>query len=415
MNMKVVASAVAIALLVAVVIGLVIRDDGSTEDDVDDGSIVGKWHLLYLETAKLVDGDENIILNARDCPMDSSIMKPDDKFMELEITVVHNHFFKGTIGNAYIEGSFNGRLLGYTASYSEYPNHTYSNSGVYEGDRIVLVSHQVGLDKNVHSVHFAVYIREGSVPVSPLDHRIDLNYDYEHVLTTFHSASDFKTGGNPKGTPMQYCHKYSISHSMISLFNILDRNFDIVGVQAVVPCGIDPDGNLFAIVVSNIDSEEMEYGLTGYARVLNGRMNIIQFTIPSTDFCFIEFEYNVPYNQGTSEKSVFITGKYTGEMNTCFGDGSSSAVKISAEFKQYDEAVYGFGDYDDLNFVWFGGFDGTNKLEFEVQAYRDGELILSGLFIGDVRSDGSIVLYGLMYNISKDVVIGSDCTLVPMG
>lgn len=416
MNVKVVAGGIILALVLAGMVGLVVvNDKGSDDGTVTNDSLLGTWHLIYAEELNLIDENHDPITRVEDCHIESYIFNPKDDYMKILISSVNNHFFKGKIAGTDIHGTADGHAINFTVDSASKPDHIQIFKGKFDGEHIALNIFTYDINHQLCAVRYAFYVNDVNSKLSPMIDHINLDMKYELVFSKVHVETDFAPGGNMDGRDTGVHQEYYRSHSMISLFRVLDDNGTEIGINIITSLGYSPIGTAYGTVVTSVIQGSDVHVYIGDMRMSDGKMKIFCYMLPLNLFSFVETEFNVPYYDGSDYAPVFISGKYEGTVTTYYaGNNRHDTREITKNFIQFNNTLYGKEIQDGIEYIWFGGLKGSHFLELEVRgADKDGS-VLNGILTGSIKADGTITLTGTLFYRESGSPVGVQYVLSPV-
>lgn len=399
MNAKIVAGGVVAILVIAGVIGAVAIVNDKDKGNADNEAVLhDTWYLRYTERASFVDDDGNPLTDADDCTIESQYVDPKSGKMKIQLTDIREDIFQGKIGDMKVSGRYDANAIWITATTGSDPDHVYISQGVYDKDRLALSSFMCHKDGTLCAAIYALYIHDVNSTVSPMEDMVNYNMTYEHVYSKFHSNTDFAPGGDSRGMDSDIHHMYARSHSLISLFDVLDGNGDPIGIQAVVSLGTTPTGNAIGKIATYDIIDGKVNSLIGDVCMSAGKMNIVQFMVsPMENSHFVESEYNVPYKGGSVLSPAVLSGKYAGTVTSYYTDGNSSTNRITKDFSQDNKTIYAVEDTGTIEYIWFGSVMTSHFFIVEVKImHKDGHLV-GGILNGVISPDGKVKLVGVIH------------------
>lgn len=407
MNVKVVVGGIAAILVIAGVISAVaiVNDSGNKDNDA---VLHDTWYLRYVEKATFVDDQGKPLSDVKDCKIESKYVDPNSGKMELHLTDIRNNIFQGTLGNTNISGRYDAHSVWFTAMPKSEPEHVSIINGAYDKDRLALSAFTYHIDGSLCTAMYLYYIHDVNSTVSPMKDRVEYNISYQHVYSKYHAETDFAPGGNPQGMESDIHHEYFGTHSMISLFKVLNGSNESIGVQAIVSLGYTPSGGAHGRIATYDIIDGEVYNLLGDVSMSRGKMNISQHMTASADYIqFVESEYNVPYMEGSGQLPGVVSGNYSGTVTSHYTDGTSSVNKISKKFTQSNRTIYAVEDSGTEKYVWFGTMGNRNGFTVEVRISGDDGSMIAGVLNGGVDSKGNIELIGVIHewNSKAEVVV----------
>lgn len=413
MDTKLVAGGVVAILVIAGAIGAVAmmnqKGGGDTGDTSNPGVLHDTWYLRYVETATFVDDQDKPLTDVNDCEIESRYVDPKSKEMDLKLTDIRKEIFQGTLGTEKISGRYNEFRIWFDVVSESDPDHYSTNTGIYDGNRMALSTFVYNDEGVLCSVTYSLYVYDVNSNVSPLIDRVDYNMPYEHVYSKYHSELDFAPGGDPYGMDSGIHHEYARSHSLISLFKVLDEDDNPIGVQAIVSLGTTPTGDAIGTIATYDFIDGEVYNLRGDVVMNAGKMTIFQYMIGTINECqYVESEYNVPYTKGFGDLPGVLSGKYSGTVTSYYSDGHTSKNNISKYFTQVSRTIYAVEDAGAEKYHWFGTMTMGPFFTVEVKIGYDGGSIIAGILEGTVDSMGNIKLTGIIHDmdtLSEVVVI----------
>lgn len=414
MNKKVVALGITVILAVSILVSgiAIVSDSNNGDGEIKIPDVSGKWNLAYIEHACFIDDStKELITDADQVKIVDHYVNPDDSVAVINVSKVGDHGFTGSFkGNkmSAIHGTLNGAAIKFIV---EVPGFLCIFEGVAKEDNYLSVTMtalkiaESGSDTVVSGVNYMLFIRDGADPVPIRSDYFDMRIMKagEHIRSVLHDVEDFSGEKTGRGTDIGSELRYVKSHSMISIFSVIDRDGNHLGIQAVVTMGTTPNGTVSGVIAGNMTSpldSTSNWTFTGNVVVANGRATFFHhhhMGDPSKIPAFVEIEYNVPYHKGGKITPVYLQEgcDYEGKI-TVKSDSGVNTFNIIKRFEVYDNTFYSEGPipYGGKTAVWFGEMYGhTLDLYLIVGEHYEGHLT------GHIDRDGSIHIFGFVMDI----------------
>lgn len=389
MNNKVIAIGVVAILLAVTLVGAaqVINKD---DDKNEEAKLEGNWTLAYIEKVYLVDDAGNPIYDVEKCHVTEHYLNTITNVHTLNIECTGTNFFKGSFdGKEEIMGSFNGLFLTCQDVVSGSDPHMFHMHGNLKGDQLSLTSLRYDFTdpEKISSVSYLLFFREGSKPMSPMVDYINYDIDYTHVFSQKHRISDFTVDKDGKGESIDRTLRYSSTHSMISLFEILDESDNVIGIQVLSSLGTSLSGAAISIVAGNVKDGTENRAFIGNASMAHGKFYVSHFVEGDGDPGYVEYQYNVPYEDGRTFPVMALYEKYEGTVSVWSKD-KKEVHNIVKAVSQNGRTIYAVDEMNGVVYQWFGEVAGPIFNVFITTP--DG----FGRFSGEIAKGGTIIMSG---------------------
>lgn len=416
MQQKYIVIGVAVVLaLAAIGGGIALTSNSNNDSDLKIPDITGKWNLAYSEIANLYTKEGKPITDANNVGIVERHFNPAEKKSVLEITKVGDHGFSGTLTyekSAEIHGSKDGFAFRFIV---ETDNYLVKFEGIAKSDNhlsvaLTIIKPPTEADPIpvICGFGYHLFIRDGGDPVPVRTDYFDMSIIKvgNHIRSVLHTTSDFtnETDDGKYGTDVEAKYDFVKAHTMVSLFNVYNKENTLLGVQAHVSMGKTPSGTVSGKFAGNLS----QFAPGGKAGVVVGNMYmahgkasfIAHFDHPGmVSPQFVEVDYNVPYYQGGDLSPVYLNSSadYKGTVTITEKNKETVTAETSKRFIVADNTFYCEDVLDGGNIIWFGEIYGHH-----IDVYvLNKQLKEVGRLTGHVDRDGILHIFGVMVDQEK--------------
>lgn len=390
MDKKIVVVGVVAILLAVTLIGVMQvtdKDDGGN----DSPKLEGNWILTYVERVYLVNDVGEPIFNVEDCVITEHYLNTLTNVHKMNIECTGKDFFKGSFdGKEEFFGSYNGVSFMSQDVVAGTEPHMYHMQGAIKGDHLSLTSIRYDFSdpEKISSVSYLMFIREGTNLVSPMVDFINYDVRYQHVHSIRHCLSDFTVNKDGKGEIFDSELRHYSTHGMLSLFEIVNDGSK-KGIMVLSSLGKSRSGAAMAVTAGNINVDgNASDAFIGSASMAHGKMYVSNFFTSGNEPGFVEYQYNVSYDQGNTFPVLSLYSKYQGSIDIWDQKGKHQTVSITKTFEKYNTAFFAVDVEMGKEYYWFGEFSGPILNLFI--STPDG----FGRFVGHIDKGGEIVVTG---------------------